>query len=188
MANVVRLSLKDLPAALRQDLAQVRSRVINAARKTAEVGATIGYRNAPKAFFEIADGIVPQGLPNGARIRSTAPHSEAVEVGSRPHMPPVEPIAAWVKLRGMQGLEAGRGAKGAARAVKSMIAAHSSRRDTAIDVPMQVAWAIAMGIKKNGTKPTWFMQRTAREIVPLLDAYVTQFLAADADPFLAEKS
>lgn len=190
------LKLKDLGATLARDLGKLRGQAILAAHATAGDGAVVCAVNAPRAFGGIASGIVGQSMGDkGARVRSTAPHSAAVEVGSRPHFPPIEPIERWVKLRGMQGLE--KGSRGAAREMAKRIkrAGESYEfteikrgpnkgavrrrkvRGTAIDAPREVALAICRAIAARGTKPTWFMQKSVPTIVKILDAHMRSYLA-----------
>lgn len=176
MPTARRLKLADLDAALAKDIGELRRRVVLAVHETAGTGAMVVRANAPRAFGELSDGIVGQSRGDqGARIRSTAPHSAAVEVGSRPHMPPVGPLIAWVKLRGMQGLE--KGSKGAPKAVARMIRGQGSRIAVPVDAAEQVAWAIAFAIKKRGTKPTWFMKRSLPEIRGILGANLKDWLS-----------
>jgi hypothetical protein len=177
-------------------MAAVRARLVAATHDAASTGALLVASNAPSAHGELADGVVSIDLRDGAKIRSTAPHSAAVEVGSRPHMPPVAPLVAWVKLRGMQGLE--RGSKGAPRAVARMLRAHEQvavegreirsgpnkgsirfarSRYMAVDAAEKVAWMIAMAIKKRGTKPTWFVRRSLPGIRAVLGACVRDQLS-----------
>ncbi len=80
---------------------RVRRAVVKAAKITAE---TVRRDIAPKAFGELAESIHFGEALNGAYVIADAPHAEAVEVGSRPHTPPLAPIIAWVRLRGIQGL------------------------------------------------------------------------------------
>lgn len=170
MTAVRRVKASEFAEQFQKDMAALRARLVQATHETASTGAKLVAQNAPHAFGELADGVVPIELGSGAKIRSTAPHSAAVEVGSRPHMPPVKPLLAWVRLRGMQGLQ--NGAKGAPRAVAKMIRAQGSRNATPIDAAEQVAWAIAMGIKKRGTRPTWFVKSCLPEIKAILGANV----------------
>lgn len=190
-----RIKLADIGKVLEKDLATLRRRIVLATHATADDGAQVAAAKAPKAFEELADGIEPIHRKDGATIRSTAPHSGAVENGSRPHMPPIEPIVRWVKLRGMQGLE--KGAKGVAREMARRIKSESEayaftevrrgpnagqmrrRRVQAsdIDAPRRIAFMIALKIKAKGTKPTFFMKRSVPEVRKILDAHVRSFLS-----------
>lgn len=191
MTTVRRLKASEFAGQLARDVAALRARLVEATHEAASTGAKIVAQNAPRAFGELADGVVPIELRGGAKIRSTAPHSAAAEVGSRPHMPPVEPLVRWVKLRGMQGLQ--KGARGAPRAVARMLRGREQvtvegteiksgpnkgsirftrSRSSPIDAAEQVAWAIAMAIKKRGTRPTWFVRRSLPAIRAVLGAHV----------------
>ncbi len=189
-----RIRLEDLPRELAKDLALLRHRVVLATHATAHASWSVIQSKAPKAFGEIAQGIESIPRKTGATIRSTAPHSGAVENGSRPHMPPLEPIIKWVQLRGMQGLE--KGARGVSREIARRIRADGEAyefteikrgpnagqmrrrkvRGTSIDAPERVAWMIALKIKAKGTKPTFFMKRSVPEVRKILDAQVKSFL------------
>lgn len=158
---------------------KLQRRIVKATHKTASKGRRIVQANAPKAWGHLGDGVVSVNLPTGSQIIATAPHSAAVEVGSRPHMPPLGPIIAWVKLRGMQGLR--RKASGAQKHIAGWIRSigeeYGSVRDaTPVDAPEQIAWAIAMAIKKRGTKPTWFVRNSVPAVVSLLDSTMKEML------------
>ncbi len=172
MTQTRKIKLGDLAATIRKDVKTLRKRAIRAAHKTAQLGRLIVYSKAPVAFAELRDSIVWEGLDTGSRIRSLAPHSASVEAGSRPHMPPIAPLIAWVRLRGAQGIDSGSTATGKPARVAASIAAHGDGSSTPVDAAERVAWAIALSIKKHGTKPTWFMQRSLPEIESLLNAYV----------------
>ncbi len=169
------MKLGDLERTLRRDVKTLHKRTLRAASKTAELGRLIAYAKAPVAFAELRDGIISEDIENGSRISSTAPYSAAVEVGSRPHMPPVAPIYAWVKLMGIQALDAGPGATGKPAVVSAFIHRQGTAEALPVDAALRVAWAIAFEIKKNGTLPTLFMDRSLPEIEKLLHAYVTSF-------------
>lgn len=70
---------------------------------------------APHASGGLADSLHVLFTPRTARIISDAPHFLAVDVGSRPHMPPIEPLIAWCQLRGFAD------PKGAAWAIATKI-------------------------------------------------------------------
>lgn len=141
MTTVRRLKASQFAEQFAKDVATIRSRLVEATHETASTGAKLVAQAAPRAFGELADGVVPIELRSGAKIRSSAPHSAAVEVGARPHMPPVVPLVRWARLRGMQD-------------------------------PEQAGWAIAMAIKKRGTRPTWFVRRSLPLIRAVLGANV----------------
>ncbi len=146
------------------------SRTLNyAARKIAEM--------VPIAFADLKGSIEI----DGTSVLVVAPHAAAVEVGSRPHVPPLEPLIKWVKLRGMQGLTTtGKvkripkvafnpngietGARKSAyndRMVASTIRAmRRGKKFTNADIPTQIARAIQKGIMIAGTKPQFFVRNS----------------------------
>ena len=180
MSTVRRISPSGLSGALRADMLSIEGRVRRAARQTADMGRLIAYGKAPVAFGELRDGLEAQDRPNGAAIVSTAPHSAAVEEGSRPHMPPLAPLLAWVKLRGAQGLDAAPGAKGAPAEIAKRIARRGNGTSTPVDAAERVARAIQHAIAKRGTRPHWFMRESVPEVAALLDAYMRSTLAEGA--------
>ncbi len=105
-----------IDAALRdmqRDMGAFQRRAEAAVPKTARVARNFVIRETvPRAFGELADAIdVHDGRPGASEVRADAPHAAAVETGSRPHMPPIDPIVRWVQLRGLQGLTAAGGVK-----------------------------------------------------------------------------
>lgn len=176
MGTVRRVTPRELSRALKRDMRKLGTKTNAAVKKAAGRGATHIRRTAPKAFGDIADGIEMKLAGRGARIVSTAPHAAAVEVGSRPHFPPIAPIEAWVKLRGMQGLtKTGRISKkrgGVAR----MIADQGDGESTSLGAARAVAYMIARAISIRGTKPHWYMRNALPRVRELVDQYVTQAL------------
>jgi hypothetical protein len=175
-----RLTPSTLAATLRADLSTLEARTLRAARRTADVGRLIPYSKAPVAFGELRDGLVSEDRPTGAAIVATAPHSASVEVGSRPHMPPLAPILAWVILRGAQGLDAAPSAKGAPAVIAGRIARRGNGTSTPVDAAERVARAIQHAIAKRGTRPTWFMRDSVAEVYTLFDAFMRSSLLDEA--------
>lgn len=172
-------SLAELRSALKRDLKGLSKKSRKAIEKTADVGRLVAYGKAPVAFGALRDSLSSQATVTGARIRASAPHAQALEVGSRPHMPPLQPLVAWVKLRGMQGLNAaasGGRARGQPAFVAQEIRARGTGTSTPIAAPEDIAWMIARAIAKNGTRPHWFMRRSLPEVRSILDAYMKSFL------------
>lgn len=164
---------------LTKDLKTLEKRTVEATHKTADFGRLVAFSKAPVAFGQLRDGIVDIKRERGAEIFSTAPYSAAVEVGSRPHWPPLQPILEWVRLRGMQGLEAGPGATGHPGNVAGQIRGLGDGTSTPVDAALIVANRIRAAIAKNGTKPTWFMKRTVPEVERLLDSFVKTLFRDD---------
>lgn len=103
---------RELEALLKQHNSARRKRIKAAVTRAAQKTATyVRDKTIPTAFYELADSLAveyAEELDDGgfqATVRADAPHAAAVEEGSRPHTPPLEPLIKWVKLRGMQGLQ-----------------------------------------------------------------------------------
>lgn len=201
MSDVKRVDIKDFRRVLRADMRVLQKRVIKATHKAADFGAKLAKQLAPIAFRELRDGIIKIKGPGGALYRSTAPHSEAVEKGSRPHTPPLAPLVAWVKLRGMQGLGRGRKINSAAdrssRVADIRIAAALRNKgevrgrrvvSTPVDAPEQIARAIQAVIAKRGTKPHWYMRRSVEPTEAFLHQTIDAALEAPIEASAAEWS
>lgn len=156
-------------------------RVLKGFHTAARRGAKHVRENMPVAFGELKNAVRAVTKPYGAAIEVDAPHAEAVEKGSRPHWPPLAPILAWVKLRGMQGLRSDKQlarARGTTTVSSARLVARqiSDRTLTdgsdavAADAPLQIARAIQATIGKYGTKPHWFM----RNAEPFVLAYLQE--------------
>lgn len=200
-------SLSAAARAIERDSKARQKRVMGAVRKAARVTARVVKQDlVPKAFGELAESIHVTDALNGSAVIADAPHAEAVELGSRPHIPPLDPIIRWVKLRGLQGITKKgnvvrnatpgtpqrEGSGVAARTVgnaiarqldgraKSMIAWRNRANMGAVDpATLAVAKAIQMSIAKSGTKPFRFMMQGVPVAMSALDDFVT---AALQDP------
>lgn len=132
MAGGTFSSGRAMAAAFKRDMQNLVGRLDRAAERAAELAAAEIAANAPKATGFLASSIHAVGY----RIVCDAPYALAVERGSRPHWPPIEPIIAWVTLKGFTGISA------------------AGKPETA----ESIAWAIAHKISVEGTEPTWFMK------------------------------
>jgi hypothetical protein len=151
-----------------------------AVKRAARVGRRVVQQNIPVAFGELRESV----HVDGTRIVVDAPHAAPVETGSRPHMPPLEPLLNWVKLRAAQGLlterQRGRlpGATTRARAEGLAAQIHAMEKDGAVDAdaPMRIARAIQQAISRRGTKPHWYARMSLPEIREALDAFIREEL------------
>jgi hypothetical protein len=142
-------------------------------------------RRVPVAFGDLRESVQPESRAHGAAIVVDAPHAAPVETGSRPHMPPLAPLVAWVKLRGAQGLlsprQVGRlpGRSTAAHAISIAAALHSMERGGALDVdaPVRIARAIQRAIRDHGTKPHWYARGSLPEVRHVLSAAIRKALS-----------
>lgn len=81
-------------------------------------------------------------------------YAEYVHEGTRPHMPPVSAIAMWLVRKGMSSGALKRPRRGT---MKALSATKEIQRR---------AWAIAMKIRKHGTKPNPFFVEAWKESQP----------------------
>jgi len=112
-------------------------------RNAARRGAAIVREEIRDAKLEDTGALLESVRARGAEIEVDAPHAPHMEYGTKPHMPPVSPLFLWVMRKGLAASET------------------EGRR---------VAWRIAKGIAKRGTKPRWYfrkaMVRIRTQIVP----------------------
>jgi hypothetical protein len=144
----------------RDRVRRIKHAVHKAAQRTAK---HVKQNTVPVAFRDLADSIVAEG----SSVIADAPHSEAVEVGSRPHVVPLDKLIAWVKLRGMQGLRQisrlkklkGSSTLSQALSVAAMFRRAERNGAVSIDTPEQIARAIQAAIARKGTKPHRYMMK-----------------------------
>jgi hypothetical protein len=85
--------------------------VSSAVRVAAKMGAKIIRQNAPKATLRLSDSVeVEEHADGNAEVVIRAPHAVAVEVGSRPHTPPIAPLIEWAQAIGAANPRAVAGA------------------------------------------------------------------------------
>lgn len=138
----------------------------------------------PIAFRTLEKSLQVVARKGSVKLVADAPHAAAVEVGSRPHWPPLEPLIRWVKLRGMQALKDNpkrrpRGTTSVEHAtaiggvLKAMAVPEAGGEFTQlvgdIDAPEQIARAIQRAIGIGGTKPQWYMRSAVPEVKKHLD-------------------
>ena len=161
------------------------------AKKAIERAAKLGVKHivahtVPIAFRTLEKSIHVEISADGVSIVADAPHAEAVENGSSPHVVPLKALIEWVTLRGMQGLHnethTGRTRKTrGATTVQHATNVLNQLRLAAADDPeavavIEVAKAIQKKIAKRGTKPHKFMFSAMPEIEELLDREIRMSL------------
>jgi len=87
------------------------------------------------------DGNIIQGI-----VGSNLKYAAAVEYGSKPHMPPVEPLIGWVRRKGLAGTYSTRTRR------------RLGNKEDQGQQDRALAWAIAMKIKRVGTKAHPFLE------------------------------
>lgn len=176
-------SLGELTKLIDRHLQQRTARIKGAVTKTSRDGRNKVEHEVPIAFDELRASVHNEG----DAIVVDAPHAAAVNLGSRPHWAPLEPLVRWVKLRGMQGItKTGRLKKGnfgrgktTAEHARSISAELKSREEgwatdvaskeefggrTDIDAPRDIARRIQIAIAAHGTKPHFFIEESMPHI------------------------
>lgn len=188
-------NLRDFAVQFRRDIRNRTSRVNGAVKKTAlQTRNFVARETVPVAFGEVRDSIQATFLsPGNAEVSASSSHAAALEFGSKPHMPPIEAIIAWVKLRGMQGLGATTVAKRAssgrylggtvqdwrkspAKRIAAQLKGMERGGALSVDAPTRLAWQIARGIAKKDTKAQPFMAKAVPFAAAQLDRFVTEAL------------
>jgi len=100
VARVEYISPGQVGARLRADAADRGRNVQAAIREAAALGAEVIAREAPRDLGILAASIKVQGRET-PEIRATAPHASIVELGSRPHTPPIGPLLEWARRHGL---------------------------------------------------------------------------------------
>ena len=180
-------SIADFERKLKRDLKALRKRVDKAVAKTSRGAVRLVVENSPKAFGELRESVHAESRSDGTHATVvSAPHAAAVEIGARPHLVPLENLIAWVKLRGIQGLDSAGRIKGRfksgrkigtttamqARNVARQIKSAGRGGVTPIDAPEKIARAIQAAIAKAGTQPHWYVRGVLADIVALLDSNI----------------
>lgn len=177
MSSYTVTSLNQLVALVKKHSRERENRVRAATRRAAAKGRALVKRNVPVAHGELRESVDV----DGTFIIVDAPHAAAVNFGSRPHTPPLEPLVAWVKLRGMQGLMSerqqgrlpGTTTRTAASGVASLLRAHEMRGPfgySPTDAAVQVARMIQRAISKRGTKAHHFIEASLPGLRAILAA------------------
>jgi hypothetical protein len=183
--------LKVFAMLFRRHTRERKLRLNTSVRKTALQARNLVKRTVPRAFAELANSVHVVHLgPGHSQVIVDAPHAAAVEVGSRPHTPPLEPLVRWVKLRGMQGLtRSGNVSKNrtksgfvkderreAARVIASALKSRERGGALGVDAPTQIARALQFKISRVGTKPYRYMFNAVGLVEKYLDGFVRKAL------------
>ncbi len=160
-------------------------RVAEVGYETALICAEVVAKAAPVDTGMLKNSVVAERLgPTLSRIVARAPHAGILELGSRPHMPPLAPILAWV-TRHKGNFAAHRPAAAKAggtkrsvrlgtrikRAIKRILrrfgigpkkaAAMRKPKPALTEVQLlEIANLVRWKIYKHGTKPTHWMRKT----------------------------
>ena len=199
MATFHAKSFGELETLIRRHHKARLKRARKAVERTARLGKThIIQHTLPIAFRTLEKSVHVEISQDRIAIVADAPHAEAVENGSRPHVVPLKALIEWVTLRGMQGLHnethAGkfRKTRGTTTTQHAEEVLSQLRTIAAVDpeavAVIEVAKAIQNKIAKRGTKPQKFMFSAMPEIEELLDREIRMSLedkAEQSTPFAA---
>jgi hypothetical protein len=133
----------------------------NVARQSVDTGQLLGSGDIEKT-----------GVLGERRIIYRSPYAAAIEYGSDPHMPPVEPLKGWAHRKLGLPYDAGSSLKWNPDNTLS-IKRNKNKGPTADDA----AWAIAMTIKKEGTEPKPFLRPAVDSVRPLVRLIVSKHLS-----------
>jgi len=186
--NVQVRGLGQLERVLKRDADRLKRKLHAAIRRAASSGERIVDKRVPKAFGELKDSGVIFDDGDVVSIIYMAPHAAAAEVGSRPHLVPLDELVRWVKLRGMQALDDKGGIRksfkrsegpttpGHARSIGYRLRAMEQDGSLAVTAPEQIARAIQHAILVNGTVPHWYARSSLPELRADLDRKIRQAL------------
>ena len=165
MARILK-GMRGLQAQLKRDAKRRSKRVRKAIKNTAQKGARVVRRNVPVAFSELRDSV----HADRGRIVADAPHAAAVEVGSRPHTPPLDPLIRWVKLRKLQSgvSKSSRARLPGTTTGGAIVEGDAEARG--------IAFLIQRKISREGTKPTHFMFGSLPAVERILDSEIKRGL------------
>ncbi len=141
-------------AGMRAKLSHDQKKLLEAAHLGAEIIANV----APVDVGTLKGSIHVEETTQGPRVVVDAPHAASLELGSRPHTPPLAPLVAWVRRnRAKFGIE-GRGVD---RNKKT------GRLETSAEI-IAIARAIQQKIARHGTKPRFFVRNSIPKLVEAL--------------------
>jgi hypothetical protein len=150
-------------------------RVCGAGYEAALLGVEVVAKAAPVDVGSLKSSLhAKQTGPRSAELIADAPHAGVVEVGSRPHTPPLQPLIDWVRRhRRSFGLQAPRALRpiknrklyGAAAASRARAEARHAKSDEGIE---RIARAIQRKIARVGTRPRWFMRDSLPKLRKIL--------------------
>jgi hypothetical protein len=140
-------------------------RVVAAMHEAATLSAELVARAAPVDVGGLRASIrAERASPSRSEVIADAPHASSVEVGSRPHTPPLAPLIDWVRRH--------RKALG----LKGKLGRDSRGRFTAGAAIEAAARALQRKIARDGTRPRWFMRNTLPKQRKVLDRLIRRRL------------
>lgn len=147
------------------------------AKKNLTIDGTVdtGFLRSSNVPNYTADGltawITPGEKKKGVLGIAGVNYAAPIEFGSRPHMPPIEPLVQWVHRK---GLAARFSTTRYSIKRKSGVRMTTSKKDKQNELRM--AWAIAMKIKKKGTRPRPFLTPAFLKVKPMFLRAVNEMI------------
>ena len=176
--RTVYCKIGDLADLIIKDMERLELEVKKGILETAAESARIILPDIPVAFGPLRESLHVDAIEfmhGHVSVVIDAPHAAAVEIGSRPHIPPLEPLVKWVKLRGMQALRKGGDRK---KLLGKTSAYHAN----------QIGGHIAAG-KRFTSKDTAFIGRVSRAASKrVTNRGGDEYEAADAASIRGEKA
>ena len=120
--------------------------------KLVESGVSILRNNRKYAWGNLIRAMTYNNLFPLLEIGADVAYSRYVEEGADPHMPPIEPLMQWVLKKQLWKKEWTDETKKRNRGKKIL------KADWVMQRSKQIAWAIAVNIKKKGIKPLPFLK------------------------------
>lgn len=149
MADVFEISEKDLAKQFKKLMEERPEAVTRGIVSAAMLGAEVLAKAAPKDLGVLRNSVRAETQQGGAMIVIDAPHAGIVEMGSRPHTPPLQPLLDWA----------------------------SRHTDNAVDA-QRLAKSVQFKIAKYGTKPTYFVRNKLPILRKILKAEIEHELRA----------
>lgn len=186
MGAVISVDLARLTAALDSGEARIRRAIASGALAGAHRGRALMAKRTPvdmgplKAGWRVRPGAKEFTGPEAtlAELVNDAPHLAFVELGTRPHKVSPEAwlaIYEWVRRHYRGGK---LGGKGRMRAPRDFTVEDARRPFHGPDpVIMQITNAIAWRIRREGSKPTFFVRRSLDELRDLMAAELERAIA-----------
>jgi len=154
-----------IPRDLRVRLRGTKKQILEAALLGAEVIA----KRAPKDIGQLKSSIRAVPTAAGARIVLDAPHAGIMELGSRPHFPPLQPLIDWVRRHvGHVAKDLGVRTPHAPKSTRTKRGAALMARYVDYEREIvAVARAIQRKIGRKGTKPRYFVKKSLPDLVKI---------------------
>lgn len=170
--GIVDVKPGDIAARIREDDEKRRKAIWSAVVEATHLGLEVIIKDAPKDTKELVRSGHVVLTNTGTEIVFDAPHAVVVELGSRPHMPPLEPLVEWVKRHatklGIGKAPTFRYSKKEGPPTRKRMARYLERFADWEGEVVKVAQAIRYKIARDGTRPTHFVRSKLPKLARIL--------------------